>query len=171
MSKEEYDTCRLDKPNPRVVAKCDQQQQQQQQVGSAGKPRPAVTPFTITFRPFSPQPKGLEFTAGQDYYFISALVDPKLDAVRRFSPCRELNMKVIFKVCCKSSSGSSTNNPPSSSVNTRSNGSISVVRAHQQQPSLRAPGVVTIRPSFQQQQQPKQINKIGALFMFVCEPT
>lgn len=127
MSKEEYDTCRLNGPNARVVAVCDQAQ---------GKNR---TPFTVTFRSFTPQPNGLEFKPGQDYYFISALPGAQYasDPARRFSPCRELNMKVIFKVCCKPP-GSGPVQRPALLNQTR------VVPASS--PSA-ARSVVTIRPS------------------------
>lgn len=96
MSKDEYDTCRLatayGQPlthQAKVVAVCDQP------VGR--QPRP---PVTVTFRSFTPQPNGLEFKAGRDYYFITALIGAD-DEHTRFMPCRELNMRVIFKVCCK----------------------------------------------------------------------
>ena len=56
VSKEEYDTCRITNPNPRIIAVCD-------------KPYKLMF-FTITFRSFTPQPGGLEFRPGQDYYFI-----------------------------------------------------------------------------------------------------
>lgn len=56
VSKEEYDTCRITNPNPRIIAICD-------------KPYKLMY-FTITFRSFTPQPGGLEFQPGQDYYFI-----------------------------------------------------------------------------------------------------
>ena len=56
VSKEEYDTCRITNPNPRIIAICD-------------KPYKLMY-FTITFRPFTPQPGGLEFLPGKDYYFI-----------------------------------------------------------------------------------------------------
>lgn len=56
VSKEEYETCRITNPNPRIIAVCD-------------KPYKLMY-FTITFRPFTPQPGGLEFLPGKDYYFI-----------------------------------------------------------------------------------------------------
>ena len=56
VSKEEYDTCRITDPNPRIIAVCD-------------KPYKLMF-FTITFRSFTPQPGGLEFRPGQDYFFI-----------------------------------------------------------------------------------------------------
>lgn len=56
VSKEEYETCRITNPNPRIIAICD-------------KPYKLMY-FTITFRPFTPQPGGLEFLPGKDYYFI-----------------------------------------------------------------------------------------------------
>jgi ephrin-B len=70
--------------------------------------------FTITFRPFTPQPGGLEFLPGHDYYFIST--SSKDDLHRRIGGrCTSHNMKVVFKVCCNneaetSSSATSRNN-------------------------------------------------------------
>ncbi|XP_064103113.1 ephrin-B2-like [Macrobrachium nipponense] len=85
VSKEEYDTCRITNSSPRVIAVCD-------------KPRRVVY-FTITFRSFTPQPGGLEFIPGQDYYFIST--SSKEDLHRRIGGrCTSHHMKVIFKICC-----------------------------------------------------------------------
>ena len=56
VSKVEYETCRITNPNPRIIAICD-------------KPF-TLTLVTISFRPFTPQPGGLEFKPGNDYYFI-----------------------------------------------------------------------------------------------------
>lgn len=83
VSKEEYDTCRISQAEPRVVAVCDKPDRQLQ--------------FTITFRSFSPTPRGLEFRPGQDYYFIST--SSRRDLNRRAGgSCATHNMKVIFKV-------------------------------------------------------------------------
>nr|CAD7609624.1 unnamed protein product [Timema genevievae] len=119
VSKEEYDTCRITNPNPRIIAICD-------------KPYKLMY-FTITFRSFTPQPGGLEFQPGQDYYFISHLTpvsnldlpiigslvsrecndldhastkaeatSSKDDLHRRIGGrCSSHNMKVVFKVCCR----------------------------------------------------------------------
>ncbi|KAK8379670.1 hypothetical protein O3P69_019570 [Scylla paramamosain] len=85
VSKEEYDTCRITNPSPRVIAVCD-------------KPYKLMY-FTITFRSFTPQPGGLEFRPGQDYYFIST--SSKDDLHRRIGGrCSTHHMKVVFKVCC-----------------------------------------------------------------------
>lgn len=100
VSKEEYETCRITNPSPRVIAVCD-------------KPRKTMY-FTITFRPFTPQPDGLEFLPGHDYYFIST--SSKDDLHRRIGGrCTSHNMKVVFKVCCANaetspSSATSRNN-------------------------------------------------------------
>jgi len=59
VSKVEYETCRITNPNPRIIAICD-------------KPY-SVNLVTISFRPFTPQPGGLEFKPGKDYYFICEL--------------------------------------------------------------------------------------------------
>ncbi|KAK7573414.1 hypothetical protein V9T40_010605 [Parthenolecanium corni] len=86
VSKEEYDTCRITNPTPRIIAVCD-------------KPNKLLY-YTITFRPFTPQPGGLEFPPGHDYYFIST--SSKDDLHRRIGGrCATNNMKVIFKVCCR----------------------------------------------------------------------
>ncbi|XP_029162664.1 ephrin-B3 [Nylanderia fulva] len=99
VSKEEFETCRITNPSPRVIAVCD-------------KPRKTMY-FTITFRPFTPQPGGLEFLPGHDYYFIST--SSKDDLHRRIGGrCTTNNMKVVFKVCCgneaETSSATSRNN-------------------------------------------------------------
>lgn len=87
VSKVEYETCRITNADPRVIAICD-------------KPQKLMF-FTITFRPFTPQPGGLEFLPGNDYYFIST--SSKDDLYRRIGGrCSTDNMKVVFKVCCVS---------------------------------------------------------------------
>ncbi|XP_020294832.1 ephrin-B2 [Pseudomyrmex gracilis] len=121
VSKEEYDTCRITNPSPRIIAQCD-------------KPRRTMY-FTITFRPFTPQPGGLEFLPGHDYYFIST--SSKDDLHRRIGGrCTSHNMKVVFKVCCSndaetsSSSATSRNNSmtvTSSTVPSSSSTSTAVV--------------------------------------------
>lgn len=83
VSKEEYDSCRISQEEPRVVAVCDSPDKPQQ--------------FTITFRSFSPTPRGLEFHPGKDYFFIST--SWKGDLYRKVGgSCTIHNMKVIFKV-------------------------------------------------------------------------
>lgn len=107
VSKVEYETCRITNANPRIIAICD-------------KPQKLMF-FTITFRPFTPQPGGLEFLPGNDYYFIckfffifhskffifndfsliSSATSSKDDLHRRIGGrCSTNNMKVVFKVCC-----------------------------------------------------------------------
>ncbi|XP_018909399.2 uncharacterized protein Ephrin isoform X2 [Bemisia tabaci] len=109
VSKEEYDTCRITNQNPRIIAVCD-------------KPYREMY-FTITFRSFTPQPNGLEFHPGQDYYFIST--SSQDDLHRRIGGrCLTNNMRVIFKVCCRPDefhnqstlSDSSSANPVKSTV-------------------------------------------------------
>ncbi|GAB6028760.1 hypothetical protein CHUAL_004577 [Chamberlinius hualienensis] len=92
VSKDEYDMCTITGPNPRTIAVCD-------------KPHRLMY-FTITFRPFTPQPGGLEFRPGQDYYFIST--SSKDNFFNRIGGrCLSHNMRVIFKVCCDASDKSS----------------------------------------------------------------
>ncbi|KAJ8678460.1 hypothetical protein QAD02_014247, partial [Eretmocerus hayati] len=100
VSKEEYETCRITNPSPRVIAICD-------------KPFKTMY-FTITFRPYTPQPGGLEFHPGRDYYFIST--SSKDDLHRRIGGrCTTNNMKVVFKVCCNNEADS--NSYPATSRN------------------------------------------------------
>ena len=83
VEKEEFDTCTIIKPNPRIIAVCDQ-------------PRNLMY-FTITFRSFSPSPQQMEFKPGQSYYFISTSSALNMTA-RAGGYCRTNNMKVIFTV-------------------------------------------------------------------------
>lgn len=83
VSREEYETCRITNPNPRVIAVCDEPGQ--------------LKFFTITFRSFTPTPGGMEFKPGQDYYFISTSSDTDLHR-RVGGRCTTHNMKVTFKV-------------------------------------------------------------------------
>lgn len=83
VSKDEYETCRITNPNPRIIAVCD-------------KPYKLMY-FTITFRPFTPQPGGLEFLPGHDYYFISTSTGDDLHR-RIGGRCTTHNMKMVFKV-------------------------------------------------------------------------
>ncbi|GFY47521.1 ephrin-B1 [Trichonephila inaurata madagascariensis] len=110
VSKEEYDSCRITNPNPRIIAVCDNPNQ--------------VRYFTITFRSFTPQPGGLEFLPGHDYYFVSTSTgDPEGLYQRVGGRCATHNMKVIFKVCCTPTKG---NAPGSSSNHQTSTVNVSV---------------------------------------------
>lgn len=92
VSKEEYDSCSITSSNPRIIAVCD-------------KPHQAMY-FTITFRSFTPQPGGLEFKPGQDYYFITTSTGRPDGLHRRYGGrCASRHMKVTFKVCCKDGHG------------------------------------------------------------------
>ena len=83
VSREEFDSCRITNPKPKIVAICNQPHR--------------LMYFTITFRSFTPTPGGLEFHPGQDYYFISTAT-PK-DLHRRVGGgCASHNMKMIFRV-------------------------------------------------------------------------
>ncbi|XP_023248489.1 ephrin-B2 [Copidosoma floridanum] len=145
VSKEEYETCRITNPTPRIIANCD-------------KPFKTVY-FTITFRPFTPQPGGLEFHPGRDYYFIST--SSKDDLHRRIGGrCTTHNMKVVFKVCCGNEADSSsypatsrnnsvavTSSTVSSSSSSSStsvavlNGNINANHGYQQPGSANSPAV------------------------------
>merc|ERR1712083_1057143 len=83
VSKEEFDSCRVSNPRPKIVAICDRPQN--------------FKYFTITFRALSPVPGGMEFKPGQDYYFIST--SNKQNIHRRAGGyCSSHNMKTVFKV-------------------------------------------------------------------------
>ncbi|XP_011194927.1 uncharacterized protein Efnb2a_1 [Zeugodacus cucurbitae] len=110
VSKVEYETCRITNATPRVIAICD-------------KPQKLMF-FTITFRPFTPQPGGLEFLPGNDYYFIST--SSKDDLYRRIGGrCSTNNMKVVFKVCCAPEEKNKTSVSSGSSSSSSSGGSAS----------------------------------------------
>ena len=96
VNKEEFDSCRIMTPHPRVIAKCDTPQ----------KPRF----YTLSFRSFSPTPGAMEFHPGKDYYFIST--SSKTDIHQRVDGmCRDFNMKLLFKVFDPNSVPSSTEQP------------------------------------------------------------
>ena len=83
VSEEEYNSCRVTNPRPKIVALCNKPQE--------------FKYFTITFRSFSPTPGGLEFKPGQNYYFIST--STQRDIHRRAGGfCSSHNMKMIFRV-------------------------------------------------------------------------
>jgi len=83
VSREEFDSCRITNPKPKIVAICNQPHR--------------LMYFTITFRSFTPTPGGLEFRPGQDYFFISTA--SREDLHRRVGGgCSTHNMKMIFKV-------------------------------------------------------------------------
>ena len=83
VSREEFDSCRITNPKPKIVAVCSKPHQ--------------LLYFTITFRSFSPTPGGLEFHPGQDYYFISTSSPEDLHR-RVGGGCSTHNMKMVFKV-------------------------------------------------------------------------
>lgn len=116
VSKVEYETCRITNADPRVIAICD-------------KPQKLMF-FTITFRPFTPQPGGLEFLPGNDYYFIST--SSKDDLYRRIGGrCSTNNMKVVFKVCCAPEEKNKTTIATNvDSSNTASETDVSLVDVH-----------------------------------------
>ena len=83
VTKDEFETCRITQPHPRVIAICN-------------KPHELMY-FTITFRSFTPTPGGMEFTPGKDYYFIST--SSRYDLHQRMGGrCSSHHMKVAFKV-------------------------------------------------------------------------
>ena len=83
VTEQEYESCRITQPNPKIIAVCNRPYEQMY--------------FTITFRSFTPTPGGLEFRPGHSYYFIST--SSKNDLHRRVGGgCSTHNMKITFKV-------------------------------------------------------------------------
>lgn len=93
VGREEYDSCAVLGPHPRIVAYCTQPYQRKYRhhrvniFSSKSKYFPLSRIFTLSFRSFSPVPNTLEFHPGQDYFFISGS-----------DYCTSHNMKVMFKV-------------------------------------------------------------------------
>jgi len=83
VTRHEFITCRVTNPRPEKVMICDK--------SNPGQFR------TITFRPFSPSPGGLEFKPGQEYYFISTST-PRDIHRRAGGACSTNNMKLTFTV-------------------------------------------------------------------------
>ena len=108
VSKEEYDSCSITNPNARTVAVCDRPHQ--------------LMYFTITFRSFTPQPGGLEFKPGQDYYFITTSTgNPEGVHNKMGGKCASSHMKVTFKVCCGAESSSKTSSRTNDTSSSASN--------------------------------------------------
>ena len=82
VTRDEYETCNIVTPNPKVVADCR-------------NPHRKLY-FTITFRTFTPSPGGMEFRPGQDYFFISTS-DPENIHQKSGGRCSSHNMRVLFK--------------------------------------------------------------------------
>lgn len=92
VGREEYDSCTVRGPHPRIVAYCTQPYQRKytprkKYFLSKSKYFLLSRIFTLSFRSFSPVPNTLEFHPGQDYFFISGS-----------DFCTSHNMKVMFKV-------------------------------------------------------------------------
>ena len=90
VSRDEYESCRVTQPKPKIVAVCSKPHQLQY--------------FTVTFRSFTPTPGGLEFHPGQDYYFISTSSPEDLHR-RVGGGCATHNMRMIFRVAENGASG------------------------------------------------------------------
>lgn len=130
MSKEEYDSCIITNTNARIIAVCD-------------RPHSVARYFTITFRSFTPQPGGLEFKPGQDYYFISTSTGtPDGLYNRQGGKCATSHMKVTFKVCC----GSDNMPSKTSKAPTRNSTSASVHLPHHRHHPVNA-SVTTTTPA------------------------
>merc|ERR1719264_2144286 len=82
VTQEEYLSCSIQSPRPRIIAKCNEESWRR---------------YIIAFRSFSPMPGGIEFLPGKDYYFISTS-SPEDVRSKSGGYCQSHNMKVIFKV-------------------------------------------------------------------------
>merc|ERR1712026_189020 len=83
VDREEFQSCRVSSPRPRIVAVCNRLR--------------TFMYFTITFRSFTPTPGALEFSPGKEYYFISTSTNKDIHR-RAGGWCRSHNMKMIIKV-------------------------------------------------------------------------
>ena len=79
----EYLSCRVADPTPQVVMDC-----------SSSRP---TRLRTITFRPYSPTPGGLEFPPDSEHFFLSTS-SPGNIASRRGGVCQTHNMRLAIKV-------------------------------------------------------------------------
>ena len=107
VSEDEFRSCRVSSPRPKIVAVCDQPDR--------------FRYFTITFRSFSPNPTALEFNPGQNYYLIST--STPLDLHRRAGGyCSTHNMKMTIKVAENGATKAAEESlvPPSTSTTTSS---------------------------------------------------
>jgi hypothetical protein len=87
VSRAEYLSCRVAGPRPEVVMVC-----------SAARPDHRLR--TITFRPYSPSPGGLEFPAGSSHYFLSTAAPGRLRA-REGGACRTHNLRLAVRVAAE----------------------------------------------------------------------
>jgi len=90
VTKSEFDNCAISKLNERET----------KWIFDCKHPF-AINAFTINFVRYSPQPKGLQFEPGRDYYFTSTSTGlaeglQSMDG----GVCRHRGMKLIFRVCC-----------------------------------------------------------------------
>ena len=83
VTKEEFDTCIIRSPHPKIIAPCN-------------SPYRKLF-FTLSFRSFSPMPGALEFLPGKDYYFISTSSRNDLH-LRQRGMCLTNNMRMVIKV-------------------------------------------------------------------------
>ena len=128
VSEEEFRSCRVSNPRPKIVAICNKPEEFQY--------------FTITFRNFSPTPGGLEFRPGQNYYLIST--STRRDLHRRVGGfCSSHNMKMIFKVADNQRASNSVESEEEEEVPTV----VTTERTIASSPLLRA---ISSRPSQQQ---------------------
>lgn len=96
VSKDEYDQCRINSNSSKVIANCNKPFDKRY--------------FTITFRSFTPQPGGLEFHPGKDYYFISTSTGTSDGLERKVGGrCASHHMKITFRVCCGNNNDGQSN--------------------------------------------------------------
>ena len=107
VSEAEFRACRVASPRPEVVMVC-----------GGGSSSPPLR--TITFRPYSPLPGGLEFPPSSSHYFISTSSPGHLHQ-RHAGACTQHNLRLAVHVAPAASPSSSTSSfPPSSSTSSPS---------------------------------------------------
>lgn len=128
VTKEEYDSCRITNPHPKVIAQCN----------NPDKPMW----FTLTFRSFTPTPGAIEFHPGHDYYFISTSKPGDLHR-REGGRCSTHNMKVMFKVAKPGQTMPTARPTPTKTASTttqRSRFPSSISSPYQRPGSVHTPG-------------------------------
>jgi len=147
VSKDEFDSCRVSNPRPKIVAICDRPQR--------------FKHFTITMRQFSPSPGGLEFKPGEKYYFISTSNKYSLHS-KAGGYCSSNNMKMVLRVFDNSQPKSTTHQTK------RTHYTSPIFKAFNQKPSTERPTSVmkTLSPIYSYKSRPSSVRSSEFLYYY-----
>ncbi|XP_014672599.1 PREDICTED: ephrin-B1-like [Priapulus caudatus] len=121
VSREDYSACRV---TPGAAAT--------RQLLVCNRPHEQRT-YTLSFREFTPVPRGLEYRRGADYYYLSTSSGAISGMHERSGgACAEHNMRVVFKVCCEATTTTTTTTvaPPPRRSAARDNATIAAPSRH-----------------------------------------